>query len=123
MTIKPIIIISFLALSISAHADPGPQPAKPAKVATRTKPINWNNTPFKKVLSELEEDFKVKIYNPANIEGIPLTGIGSNGQSITLMCLIITREEKGHAFLLYQNGFVFVSDKPFPPDLIHPQQK
>jgi len=117
MSIKPFTFVPFLLFTLSSLANPGP--SQPAKEATRKNAINWNNTPLKKVLSELTEDFRVKIFNPQNIEGIPLTGTGSNGQSITLMCLIITREEKGHAYLQYQNGIVYVSDKPFPPDFIH----
>ena len=121
MTIKPFITCLFLGFSLSSAAGPGP--GQPAKEATRKNPINWNNTPLKKVLSELAEDFKVKIYNPKNIEGIPITGTGSSGESIRLMCLIITKQENGHAYLLYENGIVFVSDHPFPPDFLKPQKQ
>lgn len=120
MTIKPFITVLFLAFSLSSFADPGPK--QPVKEVTRKNSINWNNTPLKKILSELAEDFKVQIHNPKNIEGVPLTGKGSGGESIRLMCLIITREEKGTAYLLYQDGVIFVSDKPFTLDLI-PRQK
>ena len=117
MTIKPFLTVLVLAFTLSSAASPGPR--QPEKEATRKKPINWSNTPLKKILAELEEDFKVKIYNPKNVDGIPVTGTGSGGQSISLMCLIITREEKGFAYLQYKNGIVYVSDKPFPPDFIH----
>jgi hypothetical protein len=31
--------------------------------------------------------------------------------------------EKGHAYLRYQNGVVFVSDKPFSQDLVLPKDQ
>ena len=121
MTIKPFITVLLLAFTLSSAASPGPR--QPEKEAARKKPINWNNTPLKKILVELAEDFKVKISNPKQIDGIPVTGTGSGGESIILMCLIITKEEKGYAYLLYENGTVYVSDKPFPPDFIHPNNQ
>ena len=112
MANKPLSFAIFLVITLILSMRVNSQ--IPPQQAIRKRPIAWKNTPLRKILAELVADFKVKICNPQNIEGVPLSVTGSGGESVTTMCLIVTNEEKGHAYLHYQKGVVYVAGKPFP---------
>lgn len=129
MTINPFHVAFMLLTMIVCFStcSSNPTPSRPATAVTpppvkadaHNKDFHWDNESLIDILRELEESYDVKICNPKQVVGVPITGlIPKKGKSISEMCSIVNRVEIGHAYLLYQNGVVFVSGTAFPAKFV-----
>src|SRR5579864_2088740 len=83
--------------------------AQSVRSNSSNKFFEFDDTPLSKILQEVCVYYKVTYYEPYNVVGIPVSGRIRKSDPVDSNCVLLTRIESGHAYLLFRNGVIYVS--------------
>ena len=103
-------MIPVVALSISVHQACG-------QTAKHSPSFNFDNASLSTILKELSNVWKVKVCNPKQLTGVPLTaGFPKNEPLKNVLADISYLENGHHVYLRLSNGVIYIDNFPFPDD-------